>query len=62
MALKIKPDYLKARLNLALTLYECDRYVEALNHVERVLSLQPDNQLAHSLMVELNVWPGIIYL
>ena len=62
VALKIQPDYPKARLNLALALYDCDRYVEARNHVERVLSLQPYNQLAHSLLEELNVWPGVIYL
>lgn len=55
VALKINPYYLKARLNLALALYDCGRHAEARNHVERVLSVQPDNQLAHNLMAEVNV-------
>lgn len=52
-ALKINPYYLKARLNLALALYDCGRYVEAQNHIERVLSVKPDNQLAKNLLDEL---------
>ena len=53
VALKIHPHYLKAGLNLALALYDCDRDVEARNHVERVLSAQPDNRLAHNLLVNM---------
>ncbi len=53
VALKINPYYLKARLNLALALYDCGRYVEAQNHIERVLTIQPENQLAINLMDEL---------
>ena len=52
-ALKINPYYMKARLNLALALYDCGRYVEAQNHIERVLSIKPDNQLAKNLLNEL---------
>ena len=53
IALKINPYYLKARLNLALALYDQGRYVEAQNHIERVLSVQPENQLAQNLLAEL---------
>lgn len=53
VALKINPYYLKARLNLALALYDCGRLVEAQNHIERVLSVQPENQLALNLLTEL---------
>jgi tetratricopeptide (TPR) repeat protein len=53
LALKINPYYLKARLNLALTLYDCGRYIEAQSHIERVLSVKPDNQLAKNLLSEL---------
>ncbi|MFQ5512196.1 MAG: tetratricopeptide repeat protein [Candidatus Krumholzibacteriia bacterium] len=53
VALKINPYYLKARLNLALALYEGERYLEAQNHIERVLSVKPDNQLANNLLDEL---------
>ena len=53
IALKINPYYLKARLNLALALYDCGRFVEAQNHIERVLTVQPENQLANNLMDEL---------
>jgi tetratricopeptide (TPR) repeat protein len=55
VALKINPYYLKARLNLALTLYDCGRYIEAQSHIERVLSVKPDNQLAKNLLSELKV-------
>ena len=53
VALKINPYYIKARLNLALALYDCGRYIEAQNHIERVLSVKPDNALAKNLMTEL---------
>ena len=53
VALKINPYYLKARLNLALALYDSARFVEAQSHIERVLSVQPENQLANNLMTEL---------
>jgi tetratricopeptide (TPR) repeat protein len=53
VALKINPYYLKARLNLALALYDCGRYIEAQSHIERVLSVKPDNALAKNLMTEL---------
>ena len=53
VALKINPYYLKARLNLALALYDSARYVEAQSHIDRVLSVQPDNALANNLLNEL---------
>ena len=53
ISLKINPYYLRARLNLALALYECGRYVETQNHLERVLNVQPENQLALNLLSEL---------
>jgi len=57
-SLKINPYYLKARLNLALALYDCGRFLEAQNHIERVLSVQPDNELAKNLMTELKAVTG----
>jgi Flp pilus assembly protein TadD len=53
VSLKINPYYLKARLNLALAQYDAGRFIEAQNHIERVLSVQPDNQLAKNLLAEL---------
>jgi len=53
VALKINPYYLKARLNLALALYDCGRYLEAQNHIDRVISVQPENALAKNLLAEL---------
>jgi len=55
VSLKINPYYLKSRLNLALALYDCGRYIEAQSHIERVLSVKPDNQLARNLLEELKV-------
>jgi len=55
VSLKINPYYLKARLNLALALYDCGRYIEAQSHIERVLTVKPDNQLARNLLEELKV-------
>lgn len=52
-ALKINPFYLKARLNLALALYDQGRFLEAQNHIERVLTVQPENQLAKNLLAEI---------
>jgi tetratricopeptide (TPR) repeat protein len=52
-ALKIHPDYLKARLNMALTLYEKGTQEEAMLHLEKVLKLDPDNELAQNLLKEL---------
>jgi len=53
VSLKINPYYMKARLNLALALYDCDRYVEAQTHIEHVLNIKPENQLALNLLTEL---------
>jgi tetratricopeptide (TPR) repeat protein len=58
VSLKINPYYLKARLNLALALYDCGRYIEAQSHIERVLSVKPDNQLARNLQTELKAVSG----
>jgi tetratricopeptide (TPR) repeat protein len=52
-ALKINPKYIKARLNLALVLYENERYPEAKSNIEAVLQVQPENQLANNLFAEL---------
>jgi protein O-GlcNAc transferase len=54
-ALKINPYYLKARLNLALALYDQGRYTEAQTHIDRVLTVQPDNQLARNVLAEIKV-------
>lgn len=54
-ALKINPYYLKARLNLALALYDQGRHAEAQNHIERVLTVQPENQLAQNLLAEVRI-------
>jgi len=56
-ALKINPYYMKARLNLALALYDQGRFVEAESHIERVLDVQPSNQLAKNLLAELDNAP-----
>ncbi|MBI4720267.1 MAG: tetratricopeptide repeat protein [Chitinivibrionia bacterium] len=53
IALKINPYYLKARLNLALALYEKGLFAEAHNQLSRVLEVQPHNQLAANLLSEL---------
>ena len=53
IALKINPYYSKARLNLALVLYENGRYPEARNNIDAVLKVQPENQLANNLLKEL---------
>jgi Tfp pilus assembly protein PilF len=52
-AIKIHPDYLKARLNVALTLYEKGSRDEAMIHLEKVLQLDPENELAQNLLKEL---------
>jgi superkiller protein 3 len=52
-SLKINPKYIKARLNLALVLYENERYPEAKINIEAVLQVQPENQLANNLRAEL---------
>ena len=56
-ALKINPYYMKARLNLALALYDQGRFVEVESHIERVLDVQPSNQLAKNLLAELENAP-----
>jgi Flp pilus assembly protein TadD len=53
ISLKINPKYIKARLNLALLLYENERYPESKSNIEAVLQVQPDNQLANNLYREL---------
>jgi tetratricopeptide (TPR) repeat protein len=52
-ALKINPDYLKARLNLALALYEKGARDESMRNLELVLELDPENELAVNLLREL---------
>jgi Tfp pilus assembly protein PilF len=52
-ALKINPDYLKARLNLALALYDKGAREEAMRNLEMVLELDPENELAVNLLHEL---------
>ena len=52
-ALKIHPKYLKAHLNIALTLYEKGANEKAMNHLEKVLTLDPENELARNLLNEL---------
>ena len=52
-ALKIHPDYLKALLNMALTLYEKSSHDEAMVYLERVLKNDPENELAKNLLKEL---------
>lgn len=52
-ALKIHPEYLKALLNMALTLYEKSSHDEAMVFLERVLKIDPENELAQNLLKEL---------
>jgi len=52
-ALKIHPEYLKARLNLALALYEKGLRDESMTNLEMVLELDPENELAVNLLREL---------
>jgi tetratricopeptide (TPR) repeat protein len=52
-ALKINPDYLKARLNLALAMYEKGSREDAMRNLEMVLELDPENELAVNLLREL---------
>jgi lipoprotein NlpI len=52
-ALKIHPNYLKAHLNVALTLYEKGANETAMRHLEQVLQLDPENELARNLLTEL---------
>ena len=52
-ALKIHPEYLKALLNMALTLYEKSSHDEAMIYLERVLKIDPENELAQNLFKEL---------
>ena len=53
-ALKINPNYLKARLNLALSLYEKGARDESRKNLDMVLKLDPQNELAKNLMTELS--------
>jgi tetratricopeptide (TPR) repeat protein len=53
-ALKINPDYLKARLNLALSLYEKGAREESRKNLDIVLKIDPENELANNLMHELS--------
>ena len=53
ISLKINPYYMKARLNLALALYEKGLFTEAHTHLAKVLEVQPQNQLANNLLSEL---------
>jgi protein O-GlcNAc transferase len=52
-ALKIHPEYLKALLNMALTLYEKSSHDEAMVYLERVLKIDSENELARNLLKEL---------
>ena len=36
-----------------LALYDQGRFVESQNHIEKVLDVQPENQLAQNLLTEL---------
>jgi protein O-GlcNAc transferase len=58
IALKINPYYMKARLNLALALYERGQFAEAHVHLAKVLEVQPENQLANNLLSELKAVKG----
>lgn len=58
IALKINPFYMKARLNLALALYEKGHFSEVHTHLAKVLEVQPHNQLANNLLSELKVVKG----
>jgi tetratricopeptide (TPR) repeat protein len=49
-ALRLKPDYIDARLNLGLALVERGRDAEALRHLQRVAGTQPDNAMARDLL------------
>lgn len=53
IALKINPYFLKARLNMALSLFERSSYEEAHYHLKKVLEIKPDDELAINLLKEL---------
>jgi Flp pilus assembly protein TadD len=52
-ALRLKRDYLDARLNLGLALFERGRDAEAEAHLRRVEAQQPGHQLAHSVLSQI---------
>lgn len=52
-ALKINPEYLKAHLNIALTYYEKGAFNESRAHLEKVLEVDAENELARNIMDEL---------
>ncbi len=53
-ALKINPEYLKAHLNVALTFYEKGAFEESRKHLNKVMAIDPDNELARNIENELN--------
>ena len=46
-ALKIKPDYAEAHLNLGVALAGCGRIDEAIAHYRKALEIEPNNSVAH---------------
>ena len=52
-ALKINPEYLKAHINIALTYYEKCSYEISLKHLNKVINIDPENELALNLKEEL---------
>lgn len=52
-ALKINPDYIKAHLNIALSYYDKGSYEISLKHLDKVLGVDPKNELALNLKSEL---------
>jgi tetratricopeptide (TPR) repeat protein len=41
-AIEIKPDYMEAFLNLAISLNKLKRYDESIEKLEKVITLKPD--------------------
>jgi Tfp pilus assembly protein PilF/spermidine synthase len=49
-AIERKPDYLEARLNLALSLLKMDRVDEAVAELQRILAIAPDHRQARQVL------------
>ena len=52
-ALELNPHYLKARINLAFTLMEQERYGEAQEEFERALEIDSSHPLIHAALKEI---------
>ena len=56
--LKINPDNVGLHLGLAQALQRLKKWADAADHVNRVLTLDPSNDIAHKVMMGLNIQQG----